>query len=66
MTDIYFAAYLIHMGHELKTFKLNENKYMSFSFGLSSEEMIVKKIEFLKSDYNKMKRQIIELKSLGK
>lgn len=66
MSDIYFAAYLINEGFEIKTFKLVENRYMSFEFEITKEEMNKKKISFLKSNYNLIKRQIAELRSLGK
>ena len=66
INDIYFAAYLVNNEVALDSFELVDGKYMSFKFNLTSEEMDKKKIEFLKSDYNLIKRQISELRSLGR
>ena len=63
-TDLWFASWLIHKGHQLAGFSKLSPRRGSYQFELSEAEWATLKLAFVKSDLSKHKQIQQELKDL--
>ncbi len=63
--DIFFASYLVDRKLELISFKKN-GRIVEFEFDLNEENESHLKVNYIKSEYMKIKQQIEKLKGLAK
>jgi len=63
-SDIFFAAFLRLKGYSVKDFEVISRGRGKFIFDISEDEWKACKLEFMKSDINKIKLHQEELKDL--
>jgi hypothetical protein len=62
--DIYFAGYLVNEGYSVDSFE-QSGRILLFNFKIDSDLHLRLKLQFLKSKFNLVKKQVTELKELG-
>jgi hypothetical protein len=64
-TDLFFMAFLIHKGHEVKKYEVISKGKISCEFEISPEIWKDLKLEFNNSECSKLKQTIEQLKDLA-
>lgn len=64
-TDLFFMAFLIHNGHQVKKYDVISKGKISCEFDITDEEWKHLKLEFNSSEASKLKQTIEQLKDLG-
>jgi hypothetical protein len=64
-TDLFFMAFLIHKGHEVKKYDVISKGKISCEFDMSAEDWKKLKLEFNHSEASKLKQTIEQLKDLA-
>lgn len=63
-TDIWFTAYLLFKGHEIKEYQVIKRGKGQYNFEIENEEWRKLKLEFSKSEFCSCKELIAKIKDL--
>lgn len=64
-TDLFFMAFLIHKGYEIKKYEVIGKGKISCQFDITDENWKLLKLEFNNSEASKLKQTIEQLKDLA-